>query len=401
MRLDWCCWTERAVFVNDSLYPIPYYVLFTYILSSCSPSDPTRFTLHIKSMGEGTWSHALVNKLQQLEGVGVNNAAANSGGAIEMTSRGSRGPLMAAGPVSMSVNGDGEIVSGGGAGAMPLGSRAGWSAGGQATYAGSAIPPYAKQLRGLGPIYVTGPFGRPSLKLSQYSHFLLVAGGIGITPLASLHYALAKGIPVDETDVGWFAAVKRFLCCWGCSGRTIQTAEGEKHFVAGAAPVSSITSVWSVREPGLASTFLPLLVAGTPADDGPTVGADVRATIFTGGSHKDRQAHAEGMPQSQGADGFLAINRQLPVVRERPHMGRIFADVATRLLQQKGREGGGGNTPVVAVLVCGPSALVQSVYAAADAANSGRMPAPGGGGEGASLAAGSVIFNVHRETFNL
>ena len=57
-------------------------------------------------------------------------------------------------------------------------------------------------------LLVSGPLGRPSVQLERYSHVVLIAGGIGITAVAPVFEATARGLPLSST--GPFA---RWLSC--------------------------------------------------------------------------------------------------------------------------------------------------------------------------------------------
>ena len=194
-----------------------------------------------------------------------------------------------------------------------------------------ALPPFARPtytLSTLGPIHVTGPFGAPSVQLENYSHFLLIAGGIGITPIASLHYALVAGLPVRHHALPSFPTLSTLgagsvtggagagggtgagsswlggcftSCCRRRRGRLASSREatsasssasttptpaaaayGSTSKNGGDTPIAhsssnvssshctplpgsasrlrSVTTAWSVREPGLVEAFAPLLL---------------------------------------------------------------------------------------------------------------------------------------------
>ena len=389
-----------------SLVPHPF-----SISSVAAAADPTRFTIHIRSLGEGTWSHKTVQFIAKLQA----DAAATRGG---------RSP--SASPVEVALEGS----------PHPF-----------------AVPQDVDPKR-IGPVLVTGPFGHVSLQLSHYSHFILIGGGIGITPIAALHHAIVHGLPIDH-DSGHR---RQWPCkCGPRAKRGIIQQEPPS-----AASFLSLTTAWSVREPGLAAAFAPLLTHTVPpaaAGRSNVPRGEVDVTIYTGGSHKERQAHAaerthavalppppvgagtmlsgDAVTQSpvvsaglqatsdavqvpvpgvqtgenaiatataDGASGgppSHADRRSLPsgsefdritaefglqVVHDRPHLATIFANVSAGVRRLGSRAGSG--RPAVAVVVCGPAALVESAYAAALAANA----------HGTSL---EPRFDVHRETFLL
>jgi hypothetical protein len=103
--------------------------------------------------------------------------------------------------------------------------------------------------RSLPRVYVFGPFSRLSMQIDRYAHVLLVAGGIGITPIASLHYSLLQRAEAaaSAADAG------------NDSGAAGGTAESGRSVATQPPPLRSLTTIWCVRGIGLVNEFTPLL----------------------------------------------------------------------------------------------------------------------------------------------
>ena len=359
-----------------SPYPHPF-----SISSAPVPSDPSLFSVHVKTMGAGTWSETLVKLLAAAESAAASTSdvirvgdsarafqllaflstkwpsrafpsSAISSSTPSSAQSQSRGNFnFEEGGVSGSKSKLGEgAAEGGGSGwgglqspspstsspstprrtgsgtaavpgtSTPRGAFAPTTPASAAAAegahllfgAGLALPPLSSARPShvidtseiLGPLHVTGPFGTPSLQLERYAHFILIAGGIGITPIAPLHYALAMHQPVqhgyhdpdvDSSSSGQAGegatpgSLKLGVTSWrrGGSGGGLRrrrrawwsppccrrlrgslcssSSSDELHGRVG--DLRSLTTVWSVREPGLVEAFAPMLLASpSPAE---------------------------------------------------------------------------------------------------------------------------------------
>lgn len=104
-------------------------------------------------------------------------------------------------------------------------------------------------------MWACGAFGRPSVQLENYKHFILVAGGIGITPIAPMHYALLHGLPVGPVSSG----LARMLGCYGACEHGSVVGQVK-------AVPESVTTVWTTRDRSLLEAFAPLLGATQTSD---------------------------------------------------------------------------------------------------------------------------------------
>jgi hypothetical protein len=140
-------------------------------------------------------------------------------------------------------------------------------------------------------ILVTGPFGRASVQLERYRHFVLLAGGIGVTPIAPLHYCLARGYPVVTYVSPLKAWIRRTLSrLLGLSGAAKQSGsnsasagrlsprnEAYSEIISSVtAKAESLLTIWTTRDRALLEAFAPLLGAEQRYD--PAVDATVHAT---------------------------------------------------------------------------------------------------------------------------
>lgn len=166
--------------------------------------------------------------------------------------------------------------------------------------------------------WATGPFGSCSLHLDSLSHFVLFAGGVGITPMAPLHSALVRGTRRAEA---------------GCFTRHARSA-----------PLGTLTTVWAVREEALMAVFAPLL----RSDDR----AKVRVFTGSGGGGRARDSTAP-----------------LPTESGRPNVASILTDAAALALKCDAQRSHSGDT-LIGVLVCGPEEMVRDVLEGCDRANS-------------------------------
>lgn len=314
------------------------------------------FTLHIKSGREGSFTHELVKR--------INAVVQSRNSALQEQQQEQPSSL--------------------------LGRYLGKAGAGKAGGSPLVMPQGAKAL--LPTIHVHGPFGRLSFRpgLEAYRHVILFAGGIGITAIAGTHHATASRILASRSNAN-------------AAGSSM-----------------SLTTVWSVREAGLLNEFAPLLAAATssamtaasasanPAgalayysshaagdpEEGTAGGAAVRpagaAALATTNSGKaDAAAAIASAAVGRGislnvhytspgqGSGQLAPEIVRFVRKGRANVRGLFSEVI------QGVSSAGDTSASVAVVVCGPSALVEEVHAAA-----------------ASLSSSSGIrFDVHTEVF--
>lgn len=248
--------------------------------------------------------------------------------------------------------------------------------------------------------YIEGPFGTPSIDVygERYKAFVMISGGIGVTPLQSWFNHLmnqrARGRPVKLAHLVW--SVKDRVIVSGIKGFDEAFAAtqlpstlprsfvpdlispnlvapppgGHGHSHAAAAPgivarqVSQrTTSVTSTATPTALDVERGMAAAALP----PAAVDDFIATEFylTQARPEDQHAQANIRPELQPALRF-----------GRPDVAAILADDGARAAAA-------GETRV-AVMVCGPSQLVAAVRAAA-----AQLSAKGPG----------VVYDVHAEVF--
>ena len=228
----------------------------------------------------------------------------------------------------------------------------------------------------LHPVYVLGPFGRPSVPLEEFHHFVLIAGGVGITAIAPLHASIVNGLPLVHADASPVAVLKRLFSCHhrapplaGAesprpdSSQSLSPLSGTQ-----SGPSVTVTTAWVVREPALIAEFAPLL----PTSKSGRVAAEV--SVWGGRSEAKKGG---------GKSAAAASLAQLP---GRPDLVELLRTVAARATSTQSQlKPGGAAVPVrVCMVVCGPAPLVADAMHAAALA--------GGGG---------VEFAPHRETFAL
>jgi hypothetical protein len=288
------------------------------------------------------------------------------------------------------------------------------------------------------PAFAMGPFGQPSVALHRYQHFLLVAGGIGITPVAGLHYALVRRLdtlPPPSPYAALVAAVLGF-------GNSKRRGVAGTH--AAQTRLRSLTTIWSVRELELVRVFGHLLtgsgdatVAGAPtasADEAGEAGSDGARTAVTvqvhvskrHGSHNNhgavhvapagtaaaraarQQAATRPPAAADGPDDAVQLDAgpagaggaraggggMIPTFSSRPDLPVLMRALAARLSAAYSNAGPGevtdacGRIPV-AVVVCGPDVMVTTVKEVAQAENE-RSAAAAGRHGGAGGKAGPV-----------
>ena len=105
--------------------------------------------------------------------------------------------------------------------------------------------------------------------------------------------------------------------------------------------------------------------------------------------------HEGGAPQAQpasGDGGHAASGRVggLPVIRDRMHIASLLDEVSTRVADMEmAAAPNRRSSPIpVAVLVCGPAAMVDGVFEAVRRINADKNPH-------------RAVFHVHRETFDM
>ena len=245
-------------------------------------------------MGKGTWSEAVVTRLC----AGPTSTSITPGQQQQQQPQST--PI---GVVTYSGAGnDAQHAAGGssnnGSGGTPIASVASTA---HVNFA------YLYAARLLPSILTTGPFGYPSVQLERYAHFILIGGGIGITPIAALHASLARGAPVSPPN-----SLPFLSGVW----------EGKSD---GAARVCTLSTVWMLREKGLLEEFAPLLslagapplglssygtVAATKHQQGQGQGQEVEASpisvnvyLTTGKARPAAQQGQQQVQQQQGASG--------------------------------------------------------------------------------------------------
>jgi hypothetical protein len=177
-------------------------------------------------------------------------------------------------------------------------------------------------------------YGGPSLPLAlaRYDAVLLIAGGVGITPLISIAHALrAPDADADADAKG--------------DGRTGACARA----AAAAPPRPRVTLLWAVRHARAPDAWLPGVLPALAARSG----VDVRVCITGGHDGIESGEGAAPPPPGQGC-----CDKGVRVSRGRPDVGAAVRECAAAM-PPRGRG--------VAVLACGPRALVDAARAAAAA----------------------------------
>jgi predicted ferric reductase len=204
-------------------------------------------------------------------------------------------------------------------------------------------------------MWVSGPFGIPTLPLNAYDHFVLIAGGIGITPIASLHeqiMAAQQRPPVDPSVAS-------------TSEKTLITA-------------------WAVREAELATEFMTQLASkpGTPAEGAELPRRIHCASLLFGSLPNSIEAAVDHTCANFEAATQQGLAGETFAVNERLSAGKLVDYVVERV--RRLRETNAQVDPKIAIVVCGAQSLVDDAYAAA-----AKYPQAGSG----------VIVHIHKELF--
>lgn len=234
--------------------------------------DPGRFTITIKSQGAGTWSGAVASAVSQVLVARATQMAAARQPLAATHATGTTLPGATA--TRRMYNHVWPLPLGGST--LPPATTGLTSVVDSAPGAvGDSVLPIPADSRHLLSAWISGPFGKCSVQLDRYHHFVLIAGGVGITPVASLHHALVNGRPVESGDVH-------------------------------APSVRTLTTVWVTRDAGLVTCFRPLLATQPSVPSAAVDGALVHATVFGGGAvksplHVGTQAGATAAAKPGGA----------------------------------------------------------------------------------------------------
>jgi predicted ferric reductase len=398
-----------------SLVPHPFSVSSPPAASASGydSSCLSAFTLHIKASRPSSFTGALLKRVA----AAASKRAAPSSSVVPLSDAGdavtAANPALPGSASPSAVHGAGVLQrflglasAATGEAPTPSGTLA-WPAPGERELAAPAPPRLPR-------MYVYGPFGRLSLHIDRYEHVLLVAGGIGITPIASLHYSLQNGLATGDAVV-------------------VPSADGS----ARAAPLRTLTTLWTVRSAALVQEFAPLLLpqAASSACRSDVGGAEARASPFGAGAmpapvgasanpsalckttvriHCTTATLPGASPASAvvspparaaavaGADAEPGILMTQPAGHAAPAPGASEVQQATRPFLHRGRAdiaqtvatvrqqvmqaapaAARAGQHAVAVVVCGPAALVEEVVRHCHAASAG----------------GACRFHVHRETF--
>ena len=217
-------------------------------------------------------------------------------------------------------------------------------------------------------VSLDGPYGSLTLSYERYPTLLLVAGGIGITPLASILYSVLA----SARDV-------RVFLVWA-----------SRH----AASFHSLFPDLLTRVLGDPRMSVELFdTAGRSGARAPMhVGVGTEELLRNDSVSEEKDADANGLPTVRGWSGAEHVvgaggngARAVEIRRGRPSLARVFEMVAVEHQQREDKLGPKRIDPAmrgasgVAVIACGPTALLDGV-------------------EKESMAFG---FHLHRETFLL
>jgi hypothetical protein len=255
----------------------------------------------------------------------------------------------------------------------------------------------------------------------MYSHVLLWAGGIGITAIAPIHYALVRGLPIEKVRSPIFGGIYSAL---GKDRRSRPTT------------LKSLTTIWTTREMSLVSAFAPMLITSsgkrhkknqmgddTPVDNTgtgtktpsakrsgePSPSIDLRVHLTGQSVALNRVAvasppeasfimeTAQGMahnPNKNEPAGLSAASEdgaaplKFPILTGRPLVRRLFKELQVRLAAEVGHAKLASNVDRVrvCVVVCGPESMIEAVLEEAIFQN---------------MEQSQVTFHVHKETFLL
>lgn len=347
----------------------PEVSMFPHPLSICSVEDrfgaPGRFAVTIKGLRGDSWGESWTGRVVTLVSSTLKKVAE--------AERARGGGFIVDAPTQLRVNVTSRVASARGCGAFAGGPGGASAHAWPAPVGGALLPPpfmdssEPSPLHGLIRAWATGPFGVASLHLPSFSHFVLFAGGVGATPLVTLHQALVRGLPVEHAPL-----------CGGCRLRG-KPLSGAPMAVACVANLQSLTTVWSVREGALVRLFAPLLCAAPNAPleaDSLPWAERVTVRVF-GGS----------------GEGGRGEKPPLPLESGRPDVPAILSAAGLRAAKIDAARGFVGRTSV-AVLVCGPDEMVKDVLSTAQTLTQKAALEVGS----AKGAAGGVQFFVHRET---
>jgi predicted ferric reductase len=235
-------------------------------------------TLHIRDLGHGTWTHGLALLAKSLS---------SGAGTIDMSG--------------------GDFEASEAAGGVKASSK---------SRRFSVAPPHPSQVS----LSLDGPYGRPGGYYTRDT-VILVAGGIGVTPMHSILTDLAaRSLP----------AVRKI------------------HFI------------WVIREASIAAVFsntLAELVKQNAARD-----SLIQFHIYCTGNVNGVKAYAKEPFEAGIVDDLADAELLLSIVRPgRPDLRAIFADVATDVAETFANEKDLHMPEKVAVLSCGPSSLINAV----------------------------------------
>ena len=200
-------------------------------------------------------------------------------------------------------------------------------------------------------MYVEGPYGTFELPLSHYHTLLLVSGGIGITPLQSVFNAL-----VHEASLGR-AVVHRIRFVWSVREVELVHSIHGARLHASAHPHAS-GSLPAAFQPDLLSIHQPI-----PADAGDDAGSRPAPAASALPASLQAAVETSFHLTTGGADMSAEHLANLQAVYGHAfRIGRVDLDDTMRQMKAACAQNGDAR---VAVLVCGPAALVRDVKKAA------------------------------------
>ena len=215
-------------------------------------------------------------------------------------------------------------------------------------------------------VLLDGPYGAPSVDVSgpRHTRFLLICGGIGVTPMLSICNEL-----LYEHDVlGRPLARVRFV--WATRNKAMARAIGCPRARAARDPAAA----HGAADPLRAQVFLSTATAATAAAAvaAAAAGNTQVAPLPPPEPEKDHHHHQQQQPALPEA-GLEGVEW----CEGRPELGAILAELKDEALAA-------GDTAPIAVLVCGPASLTRDATRTALALSSSRLR-----------------FVVHSETFSL
>jgi len=240
-------------------------------------------------------------------------------------------------------------------------------------------------------VRVDGPYGHPGVYVhDDFEHVVLVAGGIGVTPIAAM-----LGDILDRIDAGCeYTAMAeeasgseknttdKHLRIKEGSSSSDGLSDLEERLVDGShsdaddensaarTNVKNITVVWVVREEILLEDFRELILRARGAN-----GASIRIVV-----NLYATASRGSTLTRRSSVGDLDVKESLhPIQGQRPNMEEIMREAAAR-------RGSSSSSSPIGVFLCGPAPMVSSAKAACKAT---------------AASEGAPIFTVHEETFLL